>query len=541
MALAKSLASSSHIHKHPINDTLLTCAAKYNNKEAIYHLLLTNDNNMIVGYWNPMDKLLEPIIEHANVDLLLRYFDIAGPLSPTTLKLLPFAIETDNLQFVRLLLNNIVLDPSNYTDPQLSMSFKGRHGISVDMLRVLHKEFDMLFPIKPLCESILLHAVSCNQFESVKYLLNNWPSLSNLSSYDLPPSFGQSMRQCCSKSNVPMFELLCQAFPNTKTHYIYSQSFALAVIAAAKKGPLSFVNYYITNHFGKGILDQSLENYMQRELDKIGFGPGLGTGTILLRAAILNNDLTMVELLFDQINDLEDIDFKRHPIRDIVGAIGKPGSFITPEIACKFMDCYSSQEYGCMETMSILFGEFKFQEDHVNPIKKAVKDLITNATSLDPIKMVLNHFDYIRNDPDICLMAMSNKSINVIEYILGLFKLDTTQKHAVIVEAFINDKIVEVMSRQSHHHHHNHSMPPQLPINLQTLIMASNRNNYHSLEYYFNSETFNNMSTLQQSRIIQHVLYKSSYIHVINLCLAKLQTIQQQITRPRWHRHIWRH
>ncbi|GAM26065.1 hypothetical protein SAMD00019534_092400 [Acytostelium subglobosum LB1] len=505
-------------NNYPINTTLLKCAAQYNNTKAFNHLI--KHPNIII---DQTEFHLEDISQHGNIDILQSYIDATACHSThyiDFLTCLPLAIDNGNEHFVRLLLQHFksrgsiprpvgihgetdndygrvksVEDavPKSVTQAKDRLrNYKlKRQGVSVGVLRVLHEEFGCLFLFHQLLDNILINTAKFKMSASVQYIMDNLPD--HMSVRILEHFF----YRCVKDGNIEYLRMLNETQQGQRYLKGISENDDKPAATALSRGHVEFIEYF------NGIM---------------GFGETDLRGleeAIRAMAAIHTDDLVAAESLIHNIKSLcpkwcqrmstsmamlitrprtPALVFYLETLKNMVVAVEKPGSNITVDIVCNFIDnCnfesinHQSYEKWQLEEIMLIASNFSLAvmkhlhtrfkvpyhmvkvlqsrcREAMEFMKKSFDEVETDdgfyfisKASIDEIKMMLEHSVKFRKDPQICKWAASNQSSEVFEYVIGLFTPDqimdngyTTTLEKLVRRALRNDRpqYFQILQRQ---------------------------------------------------------------------------------------------
>ncbi|GAM26252.1 hypothetical protein SAMD00019534_094270 [Acytostelium subglobosum LB1] len=120
-----------------------------------------------------------------------------------------------------------------------SSSCLRRHGISLGVLKLLHEEYDSLYPLGSLFCNTMVHCARCNLVDSFQYIVDNIPENNRPSLFDR--SVSDSLKFCASNGNIAIFDILYNS-PNTK-EYVTEKDLNIAIRKAAKHGHPTMINH----------------------------------------------------------------------------------------------------------------------------------------------------------------------------------------------------------------------------------------------------------------------------------------------------------
>ncbi|GAM23521.1 hypothetical protein SAMD00019534_066960 [Acytostelium subglobosum LB1] len=354
---------------YPINDRLLMSASHMNNTEACDHLI-----NKRPRTFYSIERTDSPgYVKHGNVHILQSCLNLMvhSSFAKGMVSVLPLAVDSGNLDFVRLLLKHLPINEDSNSlltdnDNDNDIKFKRRGGISVDMLKVLHEEFNCLFVLTKLWKAILSRSVHCNMLGSVQYILDSMPSpkfQQLLSSDDHPNdmSYYWLLWRCAKNDNIAMFDAL---FNIRLVDQNDRMDIRATINEAADSSHESFIKHLYKYHVGNGHITRICEELLRdllvmgQDLDILDVDQAKLLITPL--AAIRNNDLesfksatikqnynldaetcrTMTKSMALLIsNPLKGVEYNHNnkSLINMVRAVGKPGSNITADIVCQFI------------------------------------------------------------------------------------------------------------------------------------------------------------------------------------------------------------
>ncbi|GAM21760.1 hypothetical protein SAMD00019534_049350 [Acytostelium subglobosum LB1] len=184
---------------------LLFNAFKYNNTIVAKYLMIGTSTS-----YTKLDAI-SSIIQHGNTELFCILFNVSGSATafilPATL-LLP-CINTGNVDFVRLLLKHNCFDnlQENVVN-QETLELTSPRCITVDMLKMLHEEYNILYPSKNnvVWSEALEYSIRHNLPDCVKYIISNMPEF--VDKRYLEGLLGFIVKHT-NNGNVEIFESLC--------------------------------------------------------------------------------------------------------------------------------------------------------------------------------------------------------------------------------------------------------------------------------------------------------------------------------------------
>ncbi|GAM26066.1 hypothetical protein SAMD00019534_092410 [Acytostelium subglobosum LB1] len=583
-------------NNYPINTTLLKCAAEYNNTKAFNHLI--KHPNIII---DQAEFKLEHVCQHGNIDILQSYIDSTACHSThyiDFLTCLPLAINNGNENFVRLLLqhfksrgsiprsvgtrgetNHDVGDTTDkdrespvYLAKDRLYKFRlKRQGVSVDMLRVLHEEFECLFLLHNLFDRVLANSAKHKMSASVQYIMDNLPD-----DQTTWIDFDHFFRRCAKDGNIEYLRMLNETQQGQRYLKGISKYDGKPAMTALSRGHVEFIEYF------NGIM---------------GFGKPKHRGekeVVRAMAAIYTDDLATAESLIHNIKSLRPkwchrlstsmamlitrprttpLVFDIPTLKNMVNAVGKPGSNITVDIVCNFIDncnLNSNDRWQLKRVVAMaatfssavmahLRARFKLSEKEcmgvvlqsryrdTREVMGGIFGIAESAegfeyigkASIDEIKMMLEHSIKYRNYPLICKWAASNQSSEVFEYVIGLFT--PSQLHGSKIPGLLekivrcalkydNPEYVQILQRHLGLTDGGQSLLSKLGLSIWKLEKMTTNNAHHSLAFVFNSSTFNNQSKSHRLRLIHHVLhhaYKIGATRLIKLCINHIESLNQ--------------
>ncbi|GAM26939.1 hypothetical protein SAMD00019534_101140 [Acytostelium subglobosum LB1] len=627
-----------HPGPQPHTNTLAKEAIRYNNHEVFNHLCqypsMHIDMNMLMDmHIGASNTLLKDICKHGNINLLQQYLKVVGITSRnhglTTrmmkVKFVHYALFTGNAQFMRMLLQHLKITNDNDQDkegynqwPQLKINNK-HPGIKIEVLKVLHEEFNHLL-VKGqthLWHAALIHSVKSNMADSVQYILGNLTCPDRGLSLDLIDRdralFEDCLYQCAKAGNVKMVELIL-SHPGCERLLLIINYFGY-IDEAADRGHETFIKYLYQHHVcnrtikytGKEMIIHYLgmkdDDHHHFDHDRLASSKLIVTPL----AAIRNDDLASVRSMIDQIEELDvkicmrmsramaecitsprprTLNLGANAI-NMIKAIDKPGSNITVDMACQFIENCTLESFtkydmqlngirtlsyqaakhparllqsldkfkppnqtylracliialkkGHHDTMSLILPRIDtlggLDTDYIS---KAAKLFVATGSLEDIIFMLEQHtFEPIRHNPDIYTWAVDNERVEVFEHIIKQLAVTSFDVNvdkqiqpiikSIIHRAYMADKphIVGIVQQ---HFKLDSGVTWIIPTEHMLQDMAIH-NAYHSLEYHFNSMTFAAMPTttqLETINLIMYIAYQYGTTRVIKLCIGHIKAI----------------
>ncbi|GAM19298.1 hypothetical protein SAMD00019534_024730 [Acytostelium subglobosum LB1] len=334
-------------------NNLLISAVNFNNTTVFNHLI----DRMNI------DIECDNIIYRGNFDILRSYLAATGhrALPNNRVSILPYAVETGNVEFVRLLLQllTIDVDANKYVR---SIEFH-RRGVRVDMLRMLHGEFNCLFELPNLWEEVLRHSVKCNMMDSVQYILDNMSHAQSIPT-DL---LTKCLRQCAKTGNVDMFQAFIKTPVGTKYLINSNRDMKEIIEKVVDNGHLSIIKHLFQHHVGNGHISEERETQIRDALvmpPSSVPGEPIDMDLVRLRstplADILNDNIvsfashsghtmyltfkmctmmskSMATFISSPRMDSNQFRFCKGSLYNMVRAVVHPGSNITADIVCQFI------------------------------------------------------------------------------------------------------------------------------------------------------------------------------------------------------------
>ncbi|GAM19442.1 hypothetical protein SAMD00019534_026170 [Acytostelium subglobosum LB1] len=591
-------------------NSLLIQAAQYGNTEVFKYLSEHRQyhSNNLMNIVMPPDVLSK----HGNAYILQRYLEETAyrPIlnavrmtDNTKMYHLPLAIDSGSIQYVRLLLQHLKFNPlvseDSDSDPDLvsdsdydmdhepsdsdsgsdsggsgsvivsnAFQFK-RRGVSVEMLRVLHEEFNSLFGPdnnRTVWQAVLIHSVHCNMLDSVRYILQHMPAAGV--SQD---TLFTCLEECAKSGNIDIFEAFTSGLP---AKYFKSFYFNSIVSKAVNNGHESFIKQLYINHpiVPKKLLLHYLQIPSGATLDNVDISQAKLTVTPL--AAIRHDDIValahsltltgykigrmdkelcrqMSEAMASRLSsptkedrklkfDKNVQDHNNSSLINLIKAIGKPGSNITEDIVCDFIaNCKSTStsfQKKAMEVAAIrspmimmeLHTRLGIQFSYkclANAIKhkqyEAIEQLIASLNPTQNLNMI------IRATCCMILGVVKEDLFSMLETFFDFEKpIDNVDDLELltnfIYRSYIGDRpdIIQLLKQCVGEHSGPKTMQLFIP-ELSTLCSMAKRNAYRSLNYHFNSTTFTNMSTSIRLRTLHSILnvaYQHGAHRVIEMC-----------------------
>ncbi|GAM20971.1 hypothetical protein SAMD00019534_041460 [Acytostelium subglobosum LB1] len=588
-------------NNYPYNTTLLKkCAAQYNNTRAFNHLI--KHPNIIID--QTVFKL-EHVCQHGNIDILQSYIDATSCYSTHCIdfvECIPLAIDNGNEHFVRLLLqrlsvrgsvprdNTEISEGDNSDNERYDEAIKRLnkykfkcHGISIDVLRVLNEEFSCLFVFGNIWSDVLARSAKFDMVDSVQYILSNLGQrMKNVHPY----YFGPFMKQVAKAGNVELFRMFTECH-HCDAYFRASNVKDIIIKMAAEYGQEALVLQLYDLCIVRGVYpmpESAFAPYLEGP-------PHAKRLRITPLAAILNDDLMYIDAMLSSINSLDLkmcrsmstsiamlITSQRSPapvfdgqsLSNMVLAINKPGSNITVDLACKFIDHCTFNEHdefkvwiakksaleeaagfsaALMARIYRLLNDFydeglfmakalasRCRETIEYGTKNKLKLVKLDAfkffekASMDDVRFVSKLLDSkIMTDPVICEWAVLNQSSEVFEYIINLFTMDElkTNLQDIVEFAMIYGNPQHIQSLQRHFGV-QHDL--YIGLSLETLESIVSDNHYSSLEFHFNSTAFNKQTNKHQLRTLHSILNKAYQVgstRLMKLCINHIDSLNQ--------------
>ncbi|GAM19304.1 hypothetical protein SAMD00019534_024790 [Acytostelium subglobosum LB1] len=544
---------------------LVKFSANYNNA-TVYKHLINRTKIDTACIWCDM------VFFFGNVDILQTYLDATGhrPFPSHIVQHLPLVADSGSVEFARLLLQHTAI---SYDSGQIvcSNDFE-RRGVRVDMLRLFHEEFHILFVHTELWRVALLHSAKCNMLDSVQYILDNMPPTES-ESWDLDTC----LKHCAKSGNAAMFQSLIKS--NEGTKYLNNRDIRDLIDIAADRGHESFIKYLLQHHVGNGHINKNSEDLIRNLLEMPSSSCestdiNLAKLRITPMAAIRNDDIVTVESYSDHQFKLgykvcremsesmakfissprttKKLHFGDFSVLNMIKAVGIPGSNITQDIICQFIvncNIKTNRHIGesmvlasrfSTEVMQLLNTHLKinYSECIMKVIKsrsletiafifehtkqkdlKSCKGGITRTTfkfvskaSLSEVTFLLGHVGFLTNgDVELCEWAALNPHVDVFEHVINQYTLEhLTNKviDKIIDQALLSDRVDNVRMLQQ-----RFELDPAKPLVKPTLDMLDSMvkaNCYLTLDHYFNSTTFTRIPRTHQLRIL-HIIHDKSY------------------------------
>ncbi|GAM26901.1 hypothetical protein SAMD00019534_100760 [Acytostelium subglobosum LB1] len=200
-----------------------------------------------------VNTLLTSIIKHGNIDMLELYLNSSYRAMPTDIVLdnLYIAIDTGNIQFVRLLLSQLTMFIHEERDNNGDKIIKfRRRSISVGMLRMLHEEFKCLYSLKDLCRSVLTHSIICNLADNVEYIMNNMPMELDHGIFNWYINKEEGLVKCAKHGYITTFKAFATSPVGAK--YLSREDITNIIMAAFNNGQEEFIKYLYKLHLDSG-------------------------------------------------------------------------------------------------------------------------------------------------------------------------------------------------------------------------------------------------------------------------------------------------
>ncbi|GAM26214.1 hypothetical protein SAMD00019534_093890 [Acytostelium subglobosum LB1] len=566
---------------YPVNNDLLSRAMRFNNTAALKRLAA--HPNMVMS-----TKNLSSIISTGNVEMLQHY--LAATLHhcvPDVSIWIGHKIDDLDEQSVRLLLKHISVDTLDGHRGTLSTHSFGKRGISLGVLKVLHEEFNCLYSLDSLWVNAMAHCARCNLVDSFKYMVDNIPT-GNRSSF-LDNAVKNSLKNCASNGNIEVFDLLWSS--TTTNKYLSEKELNNAIRTAAKHGQPTMVDH-LFKCLAKVTTESSSSRKQQIHLRQGEETPTMEMSEAMLQASLAqsihNDDMINVEAQIDCIGELHSemcvkmstsmaqlittyrsprLTFKGQSLFHMVKAIGQPGSNITPEIVCQFIDnCDIPSPDQLKETFELaadcslallqrIHTHFNLpytdkylsravhrglpdiviylasQQTDEDFISEAVFKLIAwHPITKDDLTLILDTLPFVKSNPEICAWAVCNPSFEVFKHVLSLFTNEQLEGTDHLKDLF-TQALLENNSRyldfiQQRFVNTKLEVPE---LDAQTLMDEASKNRYLLIERHLDSQSFTKLPAVQQHRTLHSLLYHSyrfGTTRIIKLCKDRIHTLE---------------
>ncbi|GAM26861.1 hypothetical protein SAMD00019534_100360 [Acytostelium subglobosum LB1] len=505
--------------------------------------------------------------------MLQQYLEITAyrPLPSDTLSNLTLAMDTGNIQFVRLMLQHLItidLTVVNQQHQKIKPTFNQRRSVKVGMLTMLHEEFNCLFKLTELFKAALLHSTKNNMLDSVQYIMDNMPS--DIEFHEKDRTFPACLQHCAVTGDINMFQMFSKSTA-VGARLLLEYKLDDMIEEARDRGHESFIKHLFKHHVGNDTITESSEICIRDSLTSTG-----DSLSVTLLSAIRNNDTLSVETLLTQ-EDEEDHPFceldaktcrtmskematfisaPRAPgpsftfhdsLFNMITAVGKPGSNITDDIVCQFIE-NCTHESLCLvaaiqskrqDTISFLCQVLvEDREEIEHPlVKDAAFNFIKDASSLESIEYILEKLG-LKDDPNICVCALYNDRPEVFEHIINMFTPDQIGDcllNDIVSCAMIKDNLQAVQLLQQ-----RFGPSDSVRSGQSALLSMAQYSAHHTLEFYFASPLFINMSVTNRLRII-HIIIDKAYDYgitrVIKLCTDQIDSTQSLIQQQQQQYH----
>ncbi|GAM19302.1 hypothetical protein SAMD00019534_024770 [Acytostelium subglobosum LB1] len=403
---------------YPIEcNTLLSSAATYNNTMVYNHLINSNSRMKIrIGFieW-------DMIFLHSNMDPLRTLLPMSTKFSSFhILRNLLYAVDSGNVEFVRLLLQHTYDANQKQSIAETTGIKLRRPGVRVDMLRMLHKEFKCLYAFSYLWEGALMHSAKYSMLDSVQYIINNMPPHLEVTTGMLI----KCLKQCAKSGNIDMFQTFIKLPVGTR--YLFYQSnrdIKRIIEKAVDHGQESFINHLHQQYVGRYYINKSCESLIRNLL--VMPPPGEPTHTARLRikslsSVILNDDLTSIDLCIDQTINLK-LKMCRTMSKSIARFISGPRTRVNRLCfggkSILFM-CEAVGRRGSSITTDMVF-QFIVNGDHQSPEDLETAMELASGYSTAVMKQLHTHFNIEYNNSKCLKKAMSFRCFETISLILN--------------------------------------------------------------------------------------------------------------------------
>ncbi|GAM19126.1 hypothetical protein SAMD00019534_023010 [Acytostelium subglobosum LB1] len=591
-----------HAHDSLALSDILFESISCNNIQAFQHIL--KHTNGIVPFNvqpNNVDKLLD-LLNHGNVDMLKALLLMNAHRSlPTDSSQLARAIDSGNVGFVRLMLQHHCFErhqvehlldggeEEDEDDEEEDPNTFSRHGVSVEMLKMLHEEFDRLYSDTDLLKMLLEHSIRCNIPESVQYIIENIPPKAN--TFALKKSCAGYIKYLGKHGNVNIFNTLCSKSWMV-SELLKPNRLSTLIVDAANNGHVDFIRCIYNS--GHKPIDANNKTLIHSFFDDV---PGTLTKfRVTPLVSIRNNDLELANRLITQVRDI-DVELWMNMSESMIALItnqrAPPLRFFRSSIT-HMLDAFKSEQSNITEEHIHKFidnTQFVEAENEYNGGTREKYTALTVAASISPsiMRHIQQSFKLEQFSQSVLLSALDSKNMDTLAIILEQtpvshidwvgwrtitlapltfvkMVLENTpslrEYYRVIDWAFKNSLevfhyVIELLPSKNQYFVDNmislinqaytRNMPSTLPtlyqrcrdnsipipkVPLGTLQTCSIQNCYKSLEYYFESTEFNSMTnSIKLSTLynINHLAYIYGNIHIIRLCNSKIKHIRSKM------------
>ncbi|GAM19129.1 hypothetical protein SAMD00019534_023040 [Acytostelium subglobosum LB1] len=387
-SISSKVSLTSDLKKRFLSRLLLK-TIKYNNAQAFNHLLKQQCTDGILPLFDNHNehkaRWTSYLIKHGNVELLTAYLVMHTHCKMSTSYIMP-AIDTGNVQFVRLLLQHNMFQRRELYDARTPYQFK-RLGVSIDMLKLLHEEFNILYKYDErvmLWSRLLGQSIKSSKVDSVQYILKHMGYNASLEMSTLEFVLSQHRENIGMNGSIDLYDALCADTNCAKV--LFQMHFGLEHILrmAAAHGHSDLIKHIYTSYCQH---NPEKRTYIH---DMFEDGEAMSRLRMAPLVLILNDDLDVAESMIDQLCPAINLKLwstmsermamhltkaRHHPLKfnqlhliDIIDALSQPGSKITEEIIHRFIDNCS------IETSQRYYG------DDIDDVRFA----LTKAPSVSP-------------------------------------------------------------------------------------------------------------------------------------------------------------
>ncbi|GAM28180.1 hypothetical protein SAMD00019534_113560 [Acytostelium subglobosum LB1] len=264
---------------YPVNDVLLLSSIQYNNEVAFKHLI--NNTNMSLS---PVDEdqnhhpyIFGLIIRTGSIPMLEAFIQMTGHRTLPNISELALleAMDKGDEQFVRLILQYTSSVDIEEFDPQYDVgkveADMTRPGISVNVLRVIHEEYNIDHKYIQVWKQALRYSVNHNIVESVRYIIEH-ESLRNVVG-----GTSKMLVSCCELGHLESLQTIMAHMPVPKKFWSYGNPAKLA----AENGHANILRYLAQHH-----------------LDEVNIN------NELLSTALLNGHLNVANVILDELTNI---------------------------------------------------------------------------------------------------------------------------------------------------------------------------------------------------------------------------------------------
>ncbi|GAM19357.1 hypothetical protein SAMD00019534_025320 [Acytostelium subglobosum LB1] len=454
------------------------------------------------------------------------------------------------------------------------------------MLKILHEEFNVLYQCDRIGKKALLLSIQCQQVDSVQYIFDQAPL------YWVEECFTESNVDIMAIATCGNIDIIKSLFNklHIQTLFLYENLLNSIIEQALALGHGEVIKYLYT-HVGNVTLYTSNESRICQSLG-IPFVEGSKTDVhvdVDVRSINLAVTMPSVAILNDEVEHVMDTHLPQClNIVPSLWAIGVQDSNITEDMVLSFIDncvdsgtttnqnedamrsliwAISHSKTSVMEriqvrysleytreclikalatddikVLSIILGNSQLSQSigtwNKVELEGLQADKLITRAKLDTVILVLDHLPSLRKDINICILAQyNNDHHDVFQYVINQFTMDEVDQtiNPIIHCAFKLDRLDVLITLDQMYKDHSKSLLIPM-VNIFTLVNATQLNSFQTLEYYFKTSDFNNLTKAIRLEVLSAINIKALHagkVRLLNHTRTLIKAIQANKKRDR--------